>query len=367
MAKRRKLLPARAPHARHTPRADKAGSQPGTLQYVGAKAPEQTYATLIEFGPSENDFVQTRFTSVDEGRDFRPRYETLWLNLHGLGDLDMLKFVGRRFGLHPLVLEDILNTEQRPKVEAYPGYFFVTARLVRLCDDGSLDSEQVSIVVRRGVVVTFQEQPTGTFDGIRESLKTGQSQIRKLGADYLVYALLDKLVDRYYTVLEQLGEQIENLEDAIYASPRPAHLNEIQELRRKLLYLKRNLWPMREVLNVLQRDEPDFFHDETQLYLRDVYDHTVQLIESTESLRDLISGLQDTYASLQSQRLNEQMRVLTVITTIFMPLTLIAGIYGMNFEHMPELHWHYGYYYALGLMGTITVLLGGYFWLRRWF
>ncbi|KAF0813738.1 Cobalt/magnesium transport protein CorA [Andreprevotia sp. IGB-42] len=365
MSKRRKAAPNHL-HSRHTPRADKAGTQAGTLQYVGAKEAEQTYATLIEFGPKEGDFIETRFTSLDEGRDFRPRFETLWLNLHGLGNLEILKFVGRRFGLHPLVLEDILNTEQRPKVEAYPGYFFVTARLIRICEDGSLDSEQVSIVVMRGVVLTFQEQPTGTFDGIRESLKTGQSQIRKLGADYLVYALLDKLVDRYYVVLEQLGERIENLEDAIYAGAQSSHLTEIQELRRKLLYLKRGLWPMREVVNVLQRDEPDFFHEETQLYLRDVYDHTVQLIESTDSLRDLIGGLQDAYASLQSQRMNEQMRVLTTITTIFMPLTLVAGIYGMNFEHMPELKWHYGYFYALALMGVITVVLGGYFWIRRW-
>ena len=365
MSKHRK--PVAGETRRHAPRADKAGSQPGTLQYVGNRAAEQTFATLFEFGPQDGDLVETRFSSIDEGRDFRPKYETLWLNLHGLGNVEMLKFVGKRFGLHPLVLEDILNTQQRPKVEAYPGYFFVTARLIRLCDDGTIDSEQVSIVVRRGVVLTFQEQPTGTFDSIRDSLKTSQSQIRKLGADYLVYALLDKLVDRYYVVLEQLGERIENLEDAIYAGARPEQMTEIQALRRQLLYLKRGLWPMREVVNVLQRDEPDFFHAETQLYLRDVYDHAVQLIESTESLRDLISALQDSYASQQSQRLNEQMRILTVITTIFMPLTLIAGIYGMNFEHIPELHWEYGYFYALGLMGVITLLLGSYFWVRRWF
>ncbi|WP_084187412.1 magnesium/cobalt transporter CorA [Andreprevotia chitinilytica] len=353
--------------SRHTPRADKAGLQPGTLLYVGEKQAETTLATLIEFGPNEGDFVETTFTSLDEGREFRPRHETLWLNLHGLANVEILKFVGRRFGLHPLVLEDILNTEQRPKVEVYPGYVFISTRLISIDDAGRVESEQVSIVLMHGVVLTFQEQPTGTFEGIRQSLKNAQSQVRRLGADYLVYALLDKLVDRYYTVLEQLGERSEILEDAIAECDDPAQLGEIQALRRKLMFVKRGLWPTREVINVLQRDDPDFFRDETQLYLRDVYDHTVQLIESTETLRDLASTLQDSYRAQQSQRLNEQMRVLTVITTIFMPLTLIAGIYGMNFEHIPELHWHFGYYYALGLMGVVTLGLGAYFWLRRWF
>ncbi len=345
---------------------EKVGLAPGTMQYVGRKAAAKTLATLIEFGPDNTDFLETTFCDVESGRDYKPKYTTLWLNVHGLENLKLLKVIGQRFKLHPLVLEDILNTQQRPKVEQYPGYLFITARLMRLDEHGELDGEQVSIIVGRGFVLTFQESPTGTFAGIRETLRNSESQIRKLGPDYLVYSLLDKLVDRYFLVLEQLGERSEALEEAIYAAPSPNQMSEVQDLRRCLQHLKRSLWPMRELLNTLQRDEADFFHSETQLYLRDVYDHTVQLIETVESLREMVGGQQEMYLSLQSQRLNEQMRLLTVITTIFMPLTLIAGIYGMNFDHMPELHWAGGYYAALGLMGAIALFLGLFFWIRRW-
>lgn len=346
--------------------SDKAGAAPGTMQYVGRKAPAATLATLIEFGPENSDFLETTFSDLEAGRDYQPKYPTLWLNIHGLENQKLLKIIGQRFKLHPLVLEDILNTQQRPKVEQYPGYLFITARLVSLDADGQLDGEQVSIIVGRGFVLTFQEKPTGTFAAIRETLRNSQSQIRKLGPDYLVYSLLDKLVDRYFLVLEQLGERSEELDEAIYAAPSPNQMAEVQDLRRALQYIKRSLWPVREVLNTLQRDEADFFHSETQLYLRDVYDHTVQLIETVESLREMVGGQQEMYLSLQSQRLNEQMRLLTVITTIFMPLTLIAGIYGMNFDNMPELHWAGGYYAALAMMGVIAFGLGLFFWVRRW-
>ncbi len=352
---------------RHHPRADKAGSPPGTMRYVGPREAEATLATLIEFGPSESEFLETCFTSLEEGKRYEPTYKTFWLNLHGLGNVELLKYIGKRFNLHPLVMEDILNTEQRPKVEIYPGYLFITARLVHSEPEGLIGSEQIAIVLGRGYVLTFQEKPTGTFESIRGALKSAQSQVRALGADYLVYSLLDKLVDRYFGVLETLGERIEQLDDDISAGPLPAQLNDIQSLRRALLSIKRGLWPTREMVNVLQRDEPDLFHAETQLYLRDVYDHCVQLIESTEALRDLLGSLQDTHLALQSHRMNLQMRMLTAITTIFMPLSLIAGIYGMNFDVMPELHWHWGYYGVLGAMAALALMLIGFFRIRRWF
>ena len=276
------------------PSAAKAGCAPGTLVYVGESEAKETLATLIEYGPDAGDYRETSFSSVDGGRSFEPLYHTLWLNLHGLGNIDLLKLVGSRFRLHPLVLEDVLSTGQRPKVEAYPDYLFITARLVHITAEGDVGSEQISIVLGERYALTIQEKPTGTFNALRDSLKTGQAQIRKLGADYLVYALLDKLVDRYFSVLETLGEYIEKLEDEISAGPTPDHLHRIQNLRRTLHYLKRGLWPLREVINTLQRDETDRFHTETQLYLRDVYDHTVQLIESVETLRDLVGGLQET-------------------------------------------------------------------------
>lgn len=349
------------------PSAAKAGCAPGTLIYVGDNEASETLATLIEYGEDRSDYRETSFTSLEEGRSFEPTYHTLWLNLHGLSNINLLRLVGARFRLHPLVLEDILHTGQRPKVEVYPDYLFITARLVHVSPEGEIGSEQVSMVLGERYVLTIQEKSTGTFNAIRDSLKTGQAQIRKLGADYLVYALLDKLVDRYFSVLEILGECIEKLEEEIASGPMPAHLHRIQNLRRTLHYLKRGLWPLREVINTLQRDEADRFHSETQLYLRDVYDHTIQLIESVETLRDLVSGLQDTYLSLQSHQTNMQMRMLTAITTVFMPLTLIAGIYGMNFKFIPELEWRWGFYTVLAGMLLIGSALALFFRRRQWF
>ncbi|MDR3412130.1 MAG: magnesium/cobalt transporter CorA [Formivibrio sp.] len=348
------------------PTAAKAGLAPGTLQYVGMHEAEDSFATLIEYGPMPGDYQETRFCDPEQGRQYQPHFETLWLNLHGLGNLDLFTVVGERFKLHPLVMEDILNTEHRPKIDAYPGYIFITTRLIFWTEDGSLGSEQVSLILGERFVLTFQEKPTGTFSAIREALKKSESQVRKLGGDYLVYLLLDKLVDRYYTVLEQIGEQVEKLEDEIVTAPSAGHFLQVQESRRMLQYLKRGLWPLREVVNTLLRNESKLFDEETLLYLRDVYDHLLQLIESTESLREIVISAQETCLSLQSQHLNIQMRRLTALTAVFMPLSLIAGIYGMNFEFMPELHWHMGYFAVLGGMGLIGLLHGWVFWRRKW-
>lgn len=348
------------------PNATKAGLAPGVMHYVGSHEPSESFATLIEYGQQAGDYLETRFTDPELGRSYQPQYPTLWLNVHGLGELALLKVVAERFRLHPLVMEDVLNTEHRPKVDSYPGYLFITTRLVFIHDDGMLGSEQVSIVLGSRFVLTFQEKPTGTFSAIREALKKNESQVRKLGGDYLVYLLIDKLVDRYYTVLEQIGEEVEELEDEIVMSPSPDHFLQMQECRRKLQFLKRGLWPLREVLNTLLRNEAGFFDSETMLYLRDVYDHLVQLIESTEALREIVIAAQETCLSLQSQHMNVQMRRLTSLTAVFMPLSLIAGIYGMNFERMPELHMHNGYYIVLSVMGLIGILLGWLFWRRKW-
>ncbi|WP_081686735.1 magnesium/cobalt transporter CorA [Chitinilyticum litopenaei] len=348
-------------------RADKAGSAPGTLRYVGAQEPLPTLATLIEYGPDPGDFLETRFTDLQQGRDYRPTYPVLWLNLHGLQDQTLLQLVGERFGLHPLTLEDILNTQQRPKVEAYGKYLFITVRLHGLDAEGGLEGEQVSIVLGRGFVLTFQEKPTGTFAALREGLRQGEPNIRRFGADYLVYSILDKLVDRDFTVLEQLGDRSDELEDAMLEhGPQPEQLLQLQQMRRSLQGMRRGLWPLRELLNTLQRDEQDYFHDETQLYLRDVYDHSIQLIETVEALREALLGQQDTYHSLQGHRLNLQMRRLTVITIVFMPLTLITGVYGMNFERMPGLKWHFGFWATLLAMALIAGLLTLLFRSRRW-
>ncbi|GLR15093.1 magnesium and cobalt transport protein CorA [Chitinimonas prasina] len=351
MAKKRRLL---AHHA-----AKPAGN------HVDAQA--ETLATLIEYGPDEHDLRETCFTSLAQGQGFQPSHGTLWLNIHGLGNHALLQEVARRFKLHPLTLEDILNTGQRSKVETFEHYLYIVAKLARFDDaSGCVLTEQISIVLGRGWVLTFQEHPSGTFGEVRDQLRKGAGQVRRLGADYLVYALLDKLVDRYFGVLEALGERVETLEDVVLESPKPEVLTHIHALRREMLYLRRALWPMREVLNALQRDDADFFLSETQIYLRDVYDHAVHLIEAQEMLRDMIGSLTDFYMSNQGNRLNREMRMLTVIATIFMPLTFIAGVYGMNFEYMPELKWHYGYATVLALMATLGLGMGLFFWRRRW-
>jgi magnesium transporter len=326
-----------------------------------------TLATLIEYGAEPGQFRETSFTDLSQGEGFTPRYDTLWLNLHGLANEALLAEVGRRFHLHPLTLEDLRNTGQRPKVEVYPGYLYIVVRLIAFDTERQyVKSEQLSIVLGRQFVLTVQEQPTGTFEPLREELRQAKGLARRQRADYLVYALLDKVVDRSFSVLEQLGEAIEAVEDVVLDQPTTETLARVHELRRELLCLRRGLWPLREVLNTLQRDDGDYFAKETQLYLRDVYDHTVHLIESLEALRDLIGSLVDLWMSNLSNRMNREMRMLTVITTIFMPLSFIAGVYGMNFKHMPELDLPYGYFVTLGVMATLAGSMVLYFWRRRW-
>lgn len=355
------------PHLKAWPKAAKAGCAPGALVYVGKDVAAPSFATLIEYGPEQDNYLETRFASPAEGQAYNPHYAVFWLNLHGLGNIDFLRIIGERFDLHPLTLEDILHTEQRPKIEVYPGYAYITMRLMSLNAEGGLSSEQISIVLGKRFALTFQEKPTGTFDAIRESLKSSQSRIRALGPDYLVYALLDKLVDRYFLVLETIGEQVETLADSIAAAPESAHFLRLQEYRRDLQTLKRGLWPLREVVGNLLRNEHGLFDTETLLYVRDVYDHLFQLIESVEALREIVGQSQEVYLSLQNQHMNGQMRMLTALTAIFMPMTLIAGIYGMNFDHIPELHWNWGYYWALGAMALIGAAMGIVFWRRKWF
>jgi len=351
--------------------AQKVDMPPGSLAYVGEQSDVPTLATLIEYGGAHNDYHEIRFTQLEQLQQLCLQSTTLWLNLHGLADLRLLQQVGQHFHLHPLTLEDIANTQQRPKIDAYPDYLFIVAKLVGYdSTQNTVLSEQISLVLGKGFVLTFQEKPTGTFDELRHRLKDNHNQVRKYGPDYLVYSLLDKIVDRYFTVLENLGEQVELLEDNLADSKQfmgSALLQVIQQARRETLYLRRALWPLREIINALQRDYSDRFQPETRLYLRDIYDHSVQLIESLEMLRDLMGNLTEMYLSMQSNLMSREMRFLAMITTLFMPITFISGIYGMNFKYMPELAWEWGYAYALGLMIFVVFGMGLFFWRRKWF
>mgnify|MGYP000851105199 FL=1 len=346
-------------------RNGKIGKAPGELIHIGDIKTAEPLVTLIEYNASE--YCETRFKSLHQGKHHEPQHETLWLNVHGLQDIEILEEIGRRFKLHPLVLEDILNTDQRPKVEDYGDYTFIVARFFEYDPRTlQLNSDQISLVVGHNFVLSFQERPTGKFQALRERLQANKGLVRKFGADYLCYSLLDAIVDHYFVVLEHLSERTEQLESELLEKPQVKALASIHALKMDTMVIRRALWPLREVLNMLQHGEASLFRQETLVYLRDVYDHTVHVIESVEMIRDLISGMLDIYMSAMSHRLNQEMRVLTVITTIFMPLTLISSIYGMNFKHMPELDWYWGYYGVLGVMALIAAVMGVIFWRRKW-
>ncbi|RLJ67596.1 magnesium/cobalt transporter CorA [Sulfurisoma sediminicola] len=346
-------------------RSGKTGLPAGSLVYLGERKTEHAAITLIEYSPDE--LKETRFESLADCHSCAPLLPKVWLNVHGLHEPEVMAEIGRRFKLHPLVLEDILNTDQRPKVDDYGDYLFLVARFFDH-DEANLTvtSEQVSFVIGHDFVLTFQERPTGRFDPVREWLRADKGRIRSLGCDYLAYALLDLVVDRYFTVLEQVGERSEDLEDALMAKPDAALLQTLHQLKRETLTLRRAIWPLREVINTLVRNEGRFFAPETQLYLRDIYDHTVHLIESLEAIRDLIAGMLDIYLSSISNRVNQEVRTLTVFAIIFMPATLISGIFGMNFKAMPLLDAGNGFLIAIGLMIGVASTLGLIFWRRRW-
>ena len=306
--------------------------------------------------------------TAEELSNFKPDpNKKLWLNVHGVHDVDLIKQIGALFHLHPLVIEDILNTEQRPKIDEYEDYLFLETRNFYY-DKATMSasSEQISLVLGHHFLLTFQERSTGAFEPIRERLRASRAQIRDAGVDYLAYAVLDSVVDKYFNVLEDVNEASEELEDLLLNKPSNVHLNNIHQLKHVSIELRRAVWPLREVINNLIRNEKGFFQHATLPYLRDVYDHTVNFIESLESIRDTLSGMMDIYMASVSQRVNLELRALTVVAMLFMPATLIAGIFGMNFDTMPWLKAANGFWWALGLMGSIAAMMITIFWRRQW-
>ena len=306
--------------------------------------------------------------TAEELATFKPEVgKRLWLNVHGVHDVDLIKQVGAIFKLHPLVIEDILNTEQRPKVDEFEDYIFLETRNFYY-DKANMQasSEQISMVLGKNFLLTFQERSTGAFEPIRERLRAARAQTREQGVDYLAYAVLDSVVDRYFNVLEDVNEASEELEDLLLNKPSNVHLNSIHQLKHVSIELRRAVWPLREVINNLIRNEKGFFKPATLPYLRDVYDHSVNFIESLESIRDTLSGMMDIYMASVSQRVNLELRALTVVAMLFMPATLIAGIFGMNFNHIPWIEDYNGFWYALAIMAGIALLMIMIFWRRQW-
>ena len=346
-------------------RAKKAGLPPGTLVHVGERKTEKVRITILDY--DEARFEEKQAKTIEECFPFKDKPTVTWINIDGLHQVDIIEKLGSHFGLHPLLLEDILNTEQRPKMEDYGDYIFVVMKMLYLGQQkDELETEQVSLIFGSNFVISFQEREGDVFDPIRDRIRKGKGRIRKAGSDYLAYALLDAVVDNYFIILEQVGENIEDTEQQLATNPTLETLQVIRKLKNEMIFLRKSIWPLREVVSGLERCESSLIHESTNVYLRDVYDHTIQVIDTVESFRDMISGMLDIYLSSISNKMNEVMKVLTIFASIFIPLTFVAGLYGMNFKFMPELEWHWGYPVILFVMVLIGASLLVYFRRRRW-
>lgn len=344
--------------------ANKSGAIPGTPVYIGKEANRIVGVELIEY--SETDLTKEDYGEPGKKIQFRKDMVS-WLNVDGVHNTDLLTEVGQLIGLHRLELEDIPNTAQRPKFEEEDEYLFFTLKMISFNDEkGEVQYEHVSFVVGDNYVVSFQEQPGDVFNGVRERIRHGKGRIRTQASDYLMYALIDAVVDEYYEVLEKIDENIEDLEDTVINEPDQDALHALQKQRRELIMLLKTVFPLREAIGRFEKTDSKILTDDTKKYIRDVYDHTLHVMESLEIYRDRLSGVMDIYLNSVSNKMNSVMKVLTVIATIFIPLTFVAGVYGMNFDNMPELHWKYGYLTVWIVMGLVLIAMVVYFKRKKW-
>jgi magnesium transporter len=326
---------------------------------------EKTRVAVVEY--DGQDFQEKELKSLETCHLFPKEPTVTWVNVVGIHQVEALEKLGNCFTVHPLALEDILNTEQRPKIEDYGEDLFIVVKLISYNGKkDEVEAEQISLIFRPNALISFQEKEGDDFAAVKERLRAGKGRLRKMGADYLAYTLLDVVVDQYFVVLEKLGERIEVLEGKLLADPGTATLQKIQNLKREMLLLRKWVWPLREVISSLERGEFPGIQESTRVYLRDVYDHAIQVMDTIEIYRDMLSGMLDIYLSSLNNRMNAVMKVLTIIATIFMPLTFLAGVYGMNFKHMPELDWPWGYPLILAIMGFVAILMLTLFRRKKW-
>ncbi|MGD9022204.1 MAG: magnesium/cobalt transporter CorA [Deltaproteobacteria bacterium] len=346
-------------------RSKKAGHAPGTLIHIGEKRVEKVRMTLIDY--DEKQLQEKELRSIEECFPCKDEPTVSWINIDGLHDTEAIEKVGRHFNIHPLVLEDIVNTGQRPKAEYFDGYVYIVLKMLQYDEkEDEVRAEQFSLILGSNFVISFQESAGDVFEAVRERIRKGKGRIRRGSADYLAYALMDAIVDQYFVVTEVFEEKMESLEEELVEDPKAQTLETIHTMKREMIYFRKQVWPLREVLGGLVRGELSLISETTAVYLRDVYDHTIQVIDTMESLRDVLGGMLDIYLSTISNRMNEIMKVLTIIATIFIPLTFVAGIYGMNFRYMPELEWHWGYFMVWGIMIGIVVTMLVYFRRKAW-
>ncbi|WP_235334103.1 magnesium/cobalt transporter CorA [Pelosinus fermentans] len=342
----------------------KVGLPPGTLLHIGSTRSEKVKIRMLCY--SSEHWNEKEFDKVDELLENKSITDKCWIHISGVHVVSMIEKIGAAFHIHSLVLEDIVNTNQRPKMEDNKEYLYIIVKMIHCYDNKNIDFEQVSLIVGSNYILSFQENDNDTFEKIRERMKSTTGKIRSKGVDYLAYALLDCIVDNYYVALEYLGDKIEVLENKIIVHPQPKVLKEIHTLKNEMLFVRKAVWPLREIINVLSRGDSVLFTKDTLIYIRDVYDHMIQVIDSIEMYRDMVTGMLDLYLSNVSFKTNEVMKVLTIIATIFIPLTFIVGLYGMNFKYMPELEWKWGYPAILIIMAFISGCMIVYFRRKKW-
>lgn len=343
------------------------GLPPGTLVYTGEKEKEPVSITLIEY--DQNSYLEKKIDNLNEILFSKANEKVSWITIDGVHDIKLMEKIQSYFNVHPLAMEDIVHTTQRPKAEEYPDQLFIVTRMFIYDEENhELKNEQVSFILGKNYLLTFLEDPGDVFNPVRDRIRKDGTKIRSNGADFLAYALIDAIVDSYFHILEKLGEQIEELEDRLVAQPTREDLQSVHKMRRNMILLRKSVWPLREMISHLQRNEHEIINQSTQIYLRDVYDHIIQIMDTIESYRDMIVGMLDVYLSSTSNKLNEVMKVLTIISTLFIPLTFLAGVYGMNFHYFPELEikWMYPWgFWIISLLISFGMII--FFKRKKWF
>ena len=344
----------------------KAGLPPGTVVFVGEKKVEEIKITVIDY--DETQYAEKEVKKIEDCFPFKETPSISWINIDGVHQVEVIEKLGAHFVLHPLLQEDVVDTHQRPKFDEFDDHLFIVLRMFFFNEEANeLEAEQISLIVGYNFIISFQEKEGDVFEQVRQRLRNGKGRIRKKGSDYLAYVLIDAIVDSYYNILEQLGESIEALQEELVADPRQGDLQTIQRLKRDMLFFRKSVWPLRDLIGGLAKSESTLIKEDVFIYLRDVYDHVIQAIDTIETFRDMLSSMLDIYLSSLSNKMNQVMKVLTIIATLFIPMTFLAGIYGMNFKYMPELEWRYAYFVFWAIVVTVFIIMIVWFKKKKWF
>jgi magnesium transporter len=344
----------------------KIGLSPGSLVYVGEKKDQAVHLSILNYDANGHDEILN--ATLEDVANYNPTKALTWIHVSGIHDIAMIEGIGNAFNLHPLLLEDIVNTNHRPKIDDYEDCLFLILKMPYSgSEDNRLQIEHVCMVIGNDYIILFQENQSNIFDPVKERIKKGKGRLQKYGVDYLAYALIDMIVDQYYGVLEKIGEEIEGIEESALKNPDQQLLAGIHDCKRRVMYLRKSIWPFREMISMMLRGDSSQMKDYVMVYLQDVYDHVIQIADTVETYRDLLSGIMDVFMSGVNNKMNEIMKVLTIISTLFIPLTFLAGIYGMNFKYMPELEWQFSYPIFWTAVLIIFLLMFIWFKNKKWF